>query len=448
MNQIRFNYSLKNIGLPTRDEYKKKLVDKIENVVSRMRWKAHFYLNDPNAKEQYKFGLKSTKSPSIIHEMKAFEDDLAHMMENIQFRNVSNPFLNEMDNDLKKIKSSPNIFVFADKTRNIYETSAENYNKILKENVTKSYKVSTNDVLEDINSDLSEIANDLSVSDRIETMAPKNAFVTVKDHKENFKTNPKFRLINPAKSELGKISKITLDIRKRTKVNQWKNSLSVIDWFNNIKNKPRHSFLIFDIAEFYPSITEELLDKAIAWAQNYVTISEQQIEIIKHARNSLLFSNGKTWIKQQDNPLFDVTMGSNDGAEVCELVGLFILNSLAKKYGKERVGLYRDDGLILLSGTSARLADKARKYLHELFGEFQLKITAEITHQSVNFLDVTFNLRDESYQPYRKPNNDPLFIDSRSNHPPAITKQLPTSVNMRISQLSSNQEAFSKTAPL
>ena len=63
MNQIRFNYSLKNIGLPTRDEYKKKLVDKIENVVSRMRWKAHFYLNDPNAKEQYKFGLKSTKSP-------------------------------------------------------------------------------------------------------------------------------------------------------------------------------------------------------------------------------------------------------------------------------------------------------------------------------------------------------------------------------------------------
>ena len=107
----------------------------------------------------------------------------------------------------------------------------------------------------------------------------KNALVTVKDRKENFETNPKFRLINPAKSELDKISKITLDninsqIRKRTELNQWKNSLSVIDWFNNIKNKPDHSFLTFDIAEFYPSITEELLDKAIAWAQNYVTISE------------------------------------------------------------------------------------------------------------------------------------------------------------------------------
>ena len=76
-------------------------------------------------------------------------------------------------------------------------------------------------------------------------------------------------------------------------------------------------------------------------------------------------------------------MGSYDGAEVCELVGLFILNSLAKKCGK-------DDGLILLSGTSARLADKARRDLHELFEEFHLKIAAEITHQSVNFLDVTF----------------------------------------------------------
>jgi hypothetical protein len=306
--------------------------------------------------------------------------------------------------------------------RNICRKLQQNF----KRKCSRSYKVSTNDVLEDINSDLSEIANDLSISDRIETTAPKNEFVTVKDHNENFKTNPKFRLINPAKSELGKISKITLDninsqIRKRTKVNEWKISLSIIDWFNNIKNKPRHSFLTFDIAEFYPSITEALFDKAIAWAQNYVTISERQIEIIKHARNSLLFSNGKTWIKQQDNPLFDVTMGSYDGAEVCELVGLFILDSLAKKYGKERVGLYRDDGLILLSGTSARLADKARKDLHELFGEFQLKITAEITHQSDNFLDVTFNLRDESYKPYRKPNNDPLFIDSRSNHPPAIT---------------------------
>ena len=89
-------------------------------------------------------------------------------------------------------------------------------------------------------------------------------------------------------------------------------------------------------------------------------------------------------------------MGSYDGAEVCELVGLFNLNSFAVKYGKDYVGLYRDDGLILLKGTSKRLAGKARKDLHKLFAEnFQLKITAEICHQIVNFLDLTFNLHEQ-----------------------------------------------------
>ena len=100
---------MKNIGLPTRDEYKRKLIDKIENVVSRMRWKAHFYLHEPNAKNQSKFGLKSKNAPPIIKEMKNFEDDLVTMMENIEFRNVSSQFLSNLDNDLKKIKSSENV---------------------------------------------------------------------------------------------------------------------------------------------------------------------------------------------------------------------------------------------------------------------------------------------------------------------------------------------------
>ena len=46
--------------------------------------------------------------------------------------------------------------------------------------------------------------------------------------------------------------------------------------------------------------------------------------------------------------MFDVTMGSFDEAEVCELIGLFLLNNLGEKYGKNNVGLYRDDGLVIL----------------------------------------------------------------------------------------------------
>ena len=134
-----------------------------------------------------------------------------------------------------------------------------------------------------------------------------------------FETKPKCRLINPAKSELGKVSKVILDainddIRSKLKVNQWRNSQSVIEWYKKISNKPRHTFVSFDIVEFYPSITEDLLDKAISWARAFVDISHEHVSIIKHARKSLL-------TKISNSNLFDVTMGSFDGAEVCELVG-------------------------------------------------------------------------------------------------------------------------------
>ena len=67
-------------------------------------------------------------------------------------------------------------------------------------------------------------------------------------------------------------------------------------------------------------------------------------------------------------------MGSYDGAEICELVGLFILNHLGNSFGKENIGLYRDDGLAIIKNKSGRLADKTRKELHKAFEQFGLKI--------------------------------------------------------------------------
>ncbi len=48
-------------------------------------------------------------------------------------------------------------------------------------------------------------------------------------------------------------------------------------------------------------------------------------------------------------------MGSYDGAEICELVGLFILNKLGQKFCKENIGPYRDDGLAIMKSKSANL---------------------------------------------------------------------------------------------
>jgi hypothetical protein len=87
----------------------------------------------------------------------------------------------------------------------------------------------------------------------------------------------------------------------------------------------------------------------------------QSLTTNKHARKSLLFHQDKTWVKRNNETMFDVTMSSYDGAEICELVGLFILSKLEAKFGKNQVGLYRDDGLAILKARRARSADKASK---------------------------------------------------------------------------------------
>ena len=137
MRQFRFDYSLKNIPIPSQDAYLRNLIEKVENVLKRMRWKAHFFLKGDKISDQNNpFGLPSNKTPPTILEMKSFENDVINLIENIKFRNAENQFQISLANDLKKINSSPNIFVFADKTRNIYETSLDTYNKLMHDRAT------------------------------------------------------------------------------------------------------------------------------------------------------------------------------------------------------------------------------------------------------------------------------------------------------------------------
>ena len=84
-------------------------------------------------------------------------------------------------------------------------------------------------------------------------------------------------------------------------------------------------FNSFDIVDFYPSISEQLLDRAKSWAKQFTNITDRDVTIIKHTRKSLLFHQNRAWSKRNSDNTFDVTMGSYDGAEVCELIGLFIM---------------------------------------------------------------------------------------------------------------------------
>jgi len=182
-----------------------------------------------------------------------------------------------------------------------------------------------------ISKEAKDIATSLKLADQITVTAEKHAYIILKDHKANFETTPSCRLINPSKPELGKISKhilynINSVIASRLSLNQWKNTQAVINWFNNIIDKNNYTFIEFDIVNFYPSITVKLLNAALNFASSYVNISDSDRNIIMHTKKSLLYNTNGVWSKPSSDKLFNITMGSYDGTETCELVGSFILH--------------------------------------------------------------------------------------------------------------------------
>ena len=86
----------------------------------------------------------------------------------------------------------------------------------------------------------------------------------------------------------------------------------VIDWFTSLGNKHRLNFIVFDIESFYPSITPELLKRALRWARNYVTVTQQQEKTIHQASQSFLYNEGVPWVKKW-GVNFDIGMGAYHG---------------------------------------------------------------------------------------------------------------------------------------
>ena len=86
--------------------------------------------------------------------------------------------------------------------------------------------------------------------------------------------------------------------------------------------------------------------------------------------------------------------------------------------------------------------DRVRKNVIKIFKEVSFKIEIQTHLKIVNFLDVTFNLANGTYRPYKKANESLLYINTSSNHPPQVIKQLPTSISERLSNNSSKEDIF------
>ena len=145
--------------------------------------------------------------------------------------------------------------------------------------------------------------------------------------------------------------------------------------------------------------------------------------------------------------MFDATMGCWDGAEVFELTVAYILGKLTSFFNISDIGLYRDDGLAILKATSGSEAERIKKKIVKVFKDQGLRVTIQTNLITVDFLDVIFNLPNDTFSPYRKPNDTPCYVDKLSNHPPTILKNIPDAINRRVTSISSSEQVYDQAIP-
>ena len=153
MNDKNLGYSRKNIPNPQNSTYLKYLIEKVEIFIKRMRWKAFFFekkfkecddsdSSDDKDEETEKctYAFKSPRTPPQNIHMNAFESDMYEMIHKVEFNYRPNDFHRKLRSDIRDIRSSNQLLIAADKSNNLHELSTAQYNKLLHDNVTKSYK--------------------------------------------------------------------------------------------------------------------------------------------------------------------------------------------------------------------------------------------------------------------------------------------------------------------
>ena len=118
------------------------LMEKIESIIKRMRWRAHFYLKKDTSNIAYtNYGFKTRNYPPHCKEIQNFEKDLLNAIKVMKFEIINDNFQTKLKEDILNIKSSPDVYIFSDKTTKIYKLPLQDYKKLLYENITKSYKL-------------------------------------------------------------------------------------------------------------------------------------------------------------------------------------------------------------------------------------------------------------------------------------------------------------------
>ena len=122
MERVNFSYSLKNIPIPSKNEYLKNMIFKLESFIKALRWKVIFFKKSeiPSEAIVNNFGFKSVRTPPKNEHLNAFETDLYDMVVTSNLRElIQNSKVTCQKTSNALLKTGYYLNIPADKTNNL-----------------------------------------------------------------------------------------------------------------------------------------------------------------------------------------------------------------------------------------------------------------------------------------------------------------------------------------
>ena len=137
--------------------------------------------------------------------------NLWNLVDKLKFRKMKSKFQRQLNEDIRIIKRSNKVLIFADETLNIFKLDRDEYKKNKSRSMWQLTKRFLMKQTRKLTQKAKEIWKRKTTLNRMFVNGKNNCFITLKNHKANFLNNTKTRLSNLAKNEFGRVSEIILD---------------------------------------------------------------------------------------------------------------------------------------------------------------------------------------------------------------------------------------------
>ena len=150
MNPFFINHSFKDIPVASHSEIKESLTAAVAKFIRNFQWDAYFKLNpDITSEMKETSGFTSSRAPPPITrqnygensmDIKKFVNRIYRTVRITKFKNFTNEYQEELKQTVKRIKECKDLIIKADKTKNRYTVTSEDYKKMMCDDISKDYR--------------------------------------------------------------------------------------------------------------------------------------------------------------------------------------------------------------------------------------------------------------------------------------------------------------------